>query len=62
VISARYFPGNTHTGTAGHRVFILSTGLNGLWSTPYSAVEARFTSPDDGVRDDAIGHTVAIKQ
>jgi len=32
VISARYLPGNTQTSTAGHRVFILPAGLNGLWS------------------------------
>jgi len=62
VISARYFPGNTRTSTAGHRVFILSAGPNGLWSTPYSDGVTRLTNPDDGVRDDDIGHTLTINQ
>ena len=60
IISARYFPGNTRTSTAGHRVFILSAGPNGLWSTPYSDAVTRLTNPDDSTRDDDIGHTLAI--
>lgn len=62
VISARYFPGNTRTSTAGHRVFILSAGPNGLWSTPFSDGVTRLTSPDDSILDDDIGHTLAINQ
>jgi len=60
VINARYFPGNSRTSTAGHRVLILSAGSNGLWSTPFSDGVTRLTSPDDSIRDDDIGHTLAI--
>lgn len=47
VISARYFPGNTLTSTAAHRVLVLSAGVDGLWSTPFSDGVTRLSSPDD---------------
>ena len=62
VINARYFPGNILTSTAGHRVFVLSAGPNGLWSTSYTDGVTRLTNPDDGTRDDDIGHTLTINQ
>ena len=62
VVNARYFPGNTRTSTVAHRVFILSAGPNGLWSTSFSDGVTRSTSPDDSVRDDDIGHVIAVNQ
>jgi len=62
VVNARYFPGNPRTSTAAHRVFILSAGPNGLWSTSYSGAVTRLTNPDDSPRDDDIGHVIAINQ
>ncbi|MGQ9617997.1 MAG: prepilin-type N-terminal cleavage/methylation domain-containing protein [Candidatus Aminicenantia bacterium] len=56
VISARYFPGNSLiSDPAGHRVFVLSAGLNKLWSTPFADGITRYTDPDDSPRDDDIG-------
>jgi prepilin-type N-terminal cleavage/methylation domain-containing protein len=47
VVNARYFPGNTLTSTAAHRVLVLSSGVDGLWSTPFSDGVNRLTTPDD---------------
>lgn len=55
VVSARYFPGNIYTDPSGHRVLVLSAGLNRLWSTPFSDSVTRYTNPDDSPRHDDIG-------
>ncbi len=56
VISARYFPGNIlMSNPAGHRVLVLSAGLNKLWSTPFDDGVTRYTTPDDSPRHDDIG-------
>jgi prepilin-type N-terminal cleavage/methylation domain-containing protein len=56
VVSSRYFPGNTQIANpAGHRVLVLSAGLNRLWSTPFDDGVTRLTIPDDSPRHDDIG-------
>ncbi len=47
VVSARYFPGNSLVNTAAHRVLVLSSGVDGLWSSPFSDGVTRLSAPDD---------------
>ena len=61
VISARYFPGNSLTTVAqraGHRVIIISSGINQVWETPFSDSVNRNTNPDDNVGGDDIGFII----
>lgn len=45
VISARYFPGGA--ASANHTVLILSAGKDAVWSTSYSDIITRLTTPND---------------
>jgi prepilin-type N-terminal cleavage/methylation domain-containing protein len=49
VISSRYFPPNPDAVIADHRVLVLSTGEDQLWSTSYSDGVTRLTAPADDV-------------
>jgi len=60
VINARYFPGNPLAGLLAreHRVFVLSAGPDGMWSTAFSDTINRLTTPDDSPYGDDIGFVV----
>jgi prepilin-type N-terminal cleavage/methylation domain-containing protein len=61
VISARYFPGNSLTTVAqriGHRVLVVSAGINQVWETPFADAVNRNTIPDDGPGGDDIGFVI----
>lgn len=57
VVNARYFPGNPNAGILAynHRVFVLSAGPDGMWTTAFHDNINRFTNPNDAPAGDDIG-------
>jgi len=60
VVNARYFPGNPLGGEMAleHRVYVLSAGPDGMWSTAFSDTINRMTRPNDSPYGDDIGFII----
>ena len=55
VVNARFFPSGAYSGSVRHKVYVLSAGPDGKWSTAWD------DAITEGLKDDDIGTVVTIR-